>query len=335
MEIETFYTIQHLTTFGIDVKTAVFIEVTSIDDLNECRVQGYFNNNFLIIGGGSNLLFCGDYKGFIIQPAMKGISIIERTETSVIVEAKSGEVWDDLVAFTVENEFYGLENLSFIPGTVGACPIQNIGAYGIEVQSVIDRVEAFEIETGTIRYFSNEECHFAYRDSIFKQELQGKYIITSVRFKLSLVPVLHIDYKDVKNYLASQSDITLQGVRDAIVSIRKAKLPDPAVVGNAGSFFKNPVVSAEKAKSLLYEFPSMVMYPLTDGSQKLAAGWLIDKAGWKGFRRGDAGVHPLQALCLVNYGNATGNEIVALATEIQTSVKSMFGVEIVPEVKIV
>jgi UDP-N-acetylmuramate dehydrogenase len=336
MRLEHSFNIKPLTTFGVNAKIATFIEVFSLEDLHDCRKLGYLNGeDLLVIGGGSNLLFCKNHTGVIIRPALKGITIVEQSENYVIVEAQAGEIWDDLVAFTVDNGFYGLENLSFIPGNVGASPVQNIGAYGVEVQSSIERVEAFEIETGNLRYFTNEECRFGYRESIFKNELKGKYIVTSVRFKLSTKPCLNIEYKDVKAYLSDDKIITLQKVRDAIISIRKAKLPDPAIIGNAGSFFKNPVISASKADYLKQEFPAIVMYPIGDGSQKLAAGWLIDKAGWKGFRRGDAGVHPTQALVLVNYGHATGNEILALAHEIQESVLKLFGVEISPEVRIV
>jgi len=336
MRIENSFNVKPFTTFGIDANTAIFIEAETIADLDECRKQGLLSGqDLLIIGGGSNLLFCNDHNGVTLHPAMKGITIEEYSSNHVIIEAKAGEVWDDLVSYCVENGFYGLENLSFIPGNVGASPVQNIGAYGVEAQSAIERVEAYEIETGTMRYFSNDECHFAYRESIFKNELKGKYIVTAVQFRLSLLPCLNVEYKDVQAYLANQSNITLKTVRDAIIAIRMAKLPDPAVVGNAGSFFKNPVVSAQKAEALRHEFPMIVTYPLADGSRKIAAGWLIDKAGWKGFRRGDAGVHPTQALCLVNYGNASGKEILDLSNDIQDSVFKMFGVEIEPEVKII
>jgi len=336
MRLEQSFNIKPFTTFGVEAKTKKFIEVFSIIDLIECRTKGYLKSDkLLVIGGGSNLLFCKDFDGVIVRPAMKGISIVERNNSFVIVEAKAGEIWDDLVAFAVENNFYGLENLSFIPGNVGACPVQNIGAYGVEVQSVIEKVEAFEIETGILNYFANNECKFDYRDSIFKNELNGKYIVTAVQFKLAINSNFSIDYKDVKQFLINEKEITLKKVRDAIIAIRIAKLPDPVVVGNAGSFFKNPVVSAQKADELKADFPNIVIYPLVDGSQKLAAGWLIDKAGWKGFRRGDAGVHPTQALVLVNYGNASGNDVALLAKEIKDSVFKMFGVEITPEVKMI
>lgn len=330
------FNVKPFTTFGIDANTAIFIEAETIGDLDECRKQGLLSeHNLLIIGGGSNLLFCNYHNGVTLRPAMKGITIEEYSSNHVVIEAKAGEVWDDLVAYCVENAFYGLENLSFIPGNVGASPVQNIGAYGVEVQSAIERVEAYDIETGSIRYFTNKECQFAYRESIFKNELKGKYIVIAVQFKLSLLPCLNIEYKDVQAYLANQTEITLKTVRDAIIAIRKEKLPDPAVVGNAGSFFKNPVVSAQKAEALHHEFPMIVTYPLANGSRKIAAGWLIDKAGWKGFRCGDAGVHPTQALCLVNYGSASGKEILDLSIEIQESVFKMFGIEIEPEVRII
>ena len=336
MRIEYSFCLKPFTGFGIDAKTDVFVEVESIDDLQECRKRGLLDNpQLLILGGGSNLLFCDDFSGVTLHPKLKGISIIEKSETHVIVEAQAGEIWDDLVAFTVDRGFYGIENLSFIPGNVGACPVQNIGAYGVEVQSSIEKVAAFELQSGEIHYFTNEECQFAYRDSVFKNELKDKYCIVSVQFRLSLIPQLHVDYKDVQVFLKNDVEISIQKVRNAIIAIRKAKLPDPAIVGNAGSFFKNPVVSNEKAESLNVHFPSIVMYTLADGSAKLAAGWLIEKAGWKGFRKGDAGVHPTQALVLVNYGNATGNEIRDLANEIQESVFMMFGVKIVPEVKMI
>ena len=336
MNVKYSISIKPFTSFGVEAKTATLIDIYSLDDLQNCRNQGLLSTSeLLVMGGGSNMLFCSDFNGVILRPVMKGITVISQTDTAVIIEAKAGEVWDDLVAFTVEKGYYGLENLSFIPGKVGASPVQNIGAYGIEVQSVINRVEAFEIETGEIHYFNNEDCRFGYRDSIFKLELKSKFIITAVQYKLSLIPHCNIAYKDVQLYLKDEKEVTLQKVRDAIIAIRIAKLPDPAVVGNAGSFFKNPVISAQQAAELKSLFPSIIMYPLEDGSQKVSAGWLIDQAGWKGFRRGDAGVHPNQALCLINYGTATGNEILELAIDIQNSVFEKFQIHISPEVRIV
>lgn len=322
-------------TFGIEAKAECYIEVESADDLRLCFQNGIFSKPYLILGGGSNILFCNDFNGTVIHPTMKGISVIKKSEQYVIIEAKAGVVWDDLVAYAVENNFYGIENLSFIPGNVGACPVQNIGAYGTEVKDVIFEVEAFDIRDASIKRFSNAECEFDYRESIFKTKEFGNYIVTSVLFKLNLTPHFNIDYKDVKEYLSGCSNITLSTIRDAIIAIRKKKLPDPSEIGNAGSFFKNPIVDFGKAKELKTQFPDIIQYELPNGQIKLAAGWLIDKAGWKGYKCGDAGVHHVQALVLVNYGEACGNEIITLAADIEDSVMKTFGVKISPEVRIV
>ena len=330
---QTNFDITPLTTFGIKTIVNVFYEANTTEEVIEFVSDNSIpKEKLLIIGGGSNLLFCDNYDGIVLKPAIKGISIIERNEGYAIVEAGAGEVWDDLVSFCVENNLYGIENLSYIPGNVGACPVQNIGAYGTEVQQVIDSVETVEIATGNTKYFNNEECKFGYRDSIFKNELKGKYIITNVRFKLSTIPRFNIEYKDVKEKIAGKGDISSRLIREAIIDIRKHKLPAPSQVGNAGSFFKNPIVDPLKASTLKELYHNIVTYALPDGTVKLAAGWLIDQAGWKGYRKGDAGVHPNQALVLVNYGNATGNDIARLAREIQDSIKLKFGVDIEPEV---
>ena len=329
------HNIKNDTTFSIDAKVKTFIIPDSIDDLQSIRKQGFFDNQkFLIIGGGSNLLFCQDFDGVIVKPQMKGLKIIKNDIQSVIVEAQAGEIWDDLVAFCVENNLYGLENLSFIPGNVGASPVQNIGAYGVEVCQSIYRVETMEISTGIMHSFTNGDCKFGYRDSIFKHEYAGKHIVCSVQFKLSTIPTFNTGYKDISAYFAGGNAVNLSSVRAAIIDIRKNKLPDPTITGNAGSFFKNPVVSYSKYLELEGKYPNLIKYPLPDGSIKLAAGWLIDKAGWKGFRSGDAGVHPNQALCLINYGNATGSDIVNLSNQIRESVQKMFGIDLEAEVRI-
>ena len=329
------YNIKNDTTFSIDAIVKTFIIADSIADLQSIRKQGLFENQkHLIIGGGSNLLFCHYFDGTIIKPAMKGIEIIETSNDSVIVEAQAGEPWDNLVAYCVENNLYGLENLSYIPGNVGASPVQNIGAYGVEVCQSIYQVETMEISTGEIHRFSNEECKFGYRDSIFKHEYSGKHIVCSVQFQLSKIPAFNTGYKDIAAYFKDKKELTLSNVRNAVIEIRKNKLPDPEITGNAGSFFKNPVVSLTKYKKLEELYPDIVKYALADGSMKIAAGWLIDRAGWKAYRSGDAGVHPNQALCLINYENATGRDIANLSNQIRESVKELFGIELEPEVLI-
>ena len=321
-------------TFGMDVKASRFVEYASVEEL-----RGLWNAEreavarALHIGRGSNLLFASDYKGLILHSAIKGYTVVKETEEEVEVRVGAGEVWDDFVAYTVANGWYGAENLSLIPGEVGASAVQNIGAYGVEAKDLIVSVDTFGLETGEERRFMREECRYAYRESVFKQELKGKYAVTFVTYRLKKHPVFHLEYGNIRAELEKQGcQVDLENVRRIIIAIRQAKLPDPKVLGNAGSFFMNPVVPKMQFEALLAQYPDMPHYPVDDAHVKIPAGWMIDRCGWKGKRVGHAGVHEKQALVLVNCGGATGKEVMHLAEEIVASVRERFGVTIRPEV---
>lgn len=326
------------TTFGIEAKARYFARVSTLDELTEALYHpSVLGLPVLILGGGSNLLFTKDFNGLVIKIEFKGITVENQNESTVLVTGGAGEDWDNFVAWCVERGYAGLENLSLIPGVVGTCPVQNIGAYGVEVKDTIDHVTAFDKSTGKICNLKNEDCHFGYRDSIFKYGSKGIYIIMSVTFRLSLNPVFHTQYGAIGAELALMgvSELTINTIRTAVISIRRRKLPDPHVIGNAGSFFKNPTVEAIQYEQLHQTFPTMVAFELTDGRFKLAAGWLIEQCGWKGYRLGDAGVHTQQALVLVNYGQATGTQILTLANEMQSSVQNKFGIALEMEVNVI
>ena len=321
-------------TFGMDVKASRFVEYASVEEL-----RGLWNAEreavarALHIGGGSNLLFASDYEGLILHSAIKGYTVVKETEEEVEVRVGAGEVWDDFVAYTVANGWYGAENLSLIPGEVGASAVQNIGAYGVEAKDLIVSVDTFGLETGEERRFMQEECRYAYRESVFKQELKGKYAVTFVTYRLKKHPVFHLEYGNIRAELEKQGcQVDQENVRRIIIAIRQAKLPDPKVLGNAGSFFMNPVVPKMQFEALLAQYPDMPHYPVDDAHVKIPAGWMIDRCGWKGKRVGHAGVHEKQALVLVNCGGATGKEVMHLAEEIVASVRERFGVTIRPEV---
>ncbi|WP_462355740.1 UDP-N-acetylmuramate dehydrogenase [Phocaeicola coprophilus] len=321
-------------TFGMDVKASRFVEYASVEEL-----RGLWNAEreavarALHIGGGSNLLFASDYEGLILHSAIKGYTVVKETEEEVEVRVGAGEVWDDFVAYTVANGWYGAENLSLIPGEVGASAVQNIGAYGVEAKDLIVSVDTFGLETGEERRFMREECRYAYRESVFKQELKGKYAVTFVTYRLKKHPVFHLEYGNIRAELEKQGcQVDLENVRRIIIAIRQAKLPDPKVLGNAGSFFMNPVVPKMQFEALLAQYPDMPHYPVDDAHVKIPAGWMIDRCGWKGKRVGHAGVHEKQALVLVNCGGATGKEVMHLAEEIVASVRERFGVTVRPEV---
>ena len=324
-------------TFGMDVKTSVFIEYTSVDELKQTLQQENLSEKkWLHIGGGSNLLFTGDYEGVILHSAIKGTEIVHEDDESVHVRVGAGEVWDDFVAYAVNQGWYGAENLSLIPGEVGASAVQNIGAYGMEAKDLIVKVEALDVTTGNDSVFTNTECRYAYRESIFKKEWKGRYIITYVTYRLSKSPQFHLEYGNVKGELEKQGcELTLKNVRDVIIRIREAKLPDPKVQGNAGSFFMNPVIPRMQYESLLAKYPEMPHYKVDEEWVKVPAAWMIDRCGWKGKRMGNAGVHDKQALVLVNCGGATGQEIITLSQHIQQSVYESFGIAIVPEVNFI
>ena len=323
-------------TFGIDAKADYFIEYSSVEELQMALQSEIVKSNRLLhIGGGSNLLFMKDFKGVILHSAINFIKKVSEDADTVMLEAGAVVNWDDFVAYTVENGWGGVENLSLIPGEVGASAVQNIGAYGVEVQDVIIEVNAVEIETGELKIFSIEDCQYGYRESIFKKELKGKYIITSVVFKLQKQPEFKLNYQHLEAEVLKNGDITLQNIRQTIIAIRESKLPDPKIFGNAGSFFMNPVISKAHFNELLAQYPQMPHYFVSETEEKVPAGWLIDQCGWKGKQIGNAGVHDKQALVLVNKGGATGAEIVYLAEQIQASVKTKFGIELRAEVNFI
>jgi len=338
MEILKNYSLKALNSFAINVDAKYFARVASMEDLLE--VKNFIdetNCQFMILGGGSNVLFMSDYNGLIVSNELSGVEIIKEDENHVCVKAKAGENWDSFVSWCVKNNLAGLENLSLIPGSVGASPIQNIGAYGVEMKDCFVELEAFNWGNENIQTYSYNDCGFGYRNSIFKNELKGKVVILSVTFRLDKKPVINMDYGAIKEEIKQMGveKISIRAIRDAVISIRESKLPDPEKTGNAGSFFKNPVISEKQYQSLKKKYAKIVSYKLPDGNHKLAAGWLIDQAGWKGKREGDAGVHEKQALVLVNHGNATGKDIVQLASAIEQSVKELFNVDLEREVNVV
>lgn len=321
-------------TFGMDVRSALFAEYSTTDELRTFLISDDFapySERYLHIGAGSNLLFMSDYSGLVMHSAIRDISIVDDTPEHMLLRVGSGHVWDDLVAYCVRNGLGGIENLSGIPGEVGASAVQNIGAYGVEVCNVIERVEALDLN-GAERTFTNEECHYGYRDSIFKRELRGRYIITHVVYRLSKSPTFKIDYGDLRTRVETEGTPTLSAVRRAVIAIRDSKLPDPKLLGNAGSFFTNPVIPRRQYEALHETFPDMPSYPINDAYVKVPAGWLIEQTGWKGRALGRAAVHDRQALVLVNLGNATGNEVATLAQRICNDIYDKFGIHIVPEV---
>lgn len=329
LQIQPQVSLKPFNSFGVEARADWLVEASSdaqiLQALEQARAHQW---PVLVIGGGSNVLLTGDVHALVLCVATRGIRQLAADGERVIIEAEAGEPWHPFVLHTLGLGLAGLENLSLIPGTVGAAPIQNIGAYGVEVKDVFHGLTALDRQTGETRTFTLQECQFGYRDSLFKRH-PGRWLILRVRFALSRAAHLHLDYGPVRQRLAEMGigEPSANDVSAAICSIRREKLPDPAELGNAGSFFKNPLVSAEQAQALQLDYPALVAYPQA-GGVKLAAGWLIEKAGWKGFREGDAGVHRLQSLVLVNYGNATGLQIHQLAQRIQADIQQRFGVEL-------
>ena len=291
--------------FGVEQQAARLAEFETADDLRAIFAGGA-PAEWCVLSGGNNILFTRDYDGLLLTPAARGIAVTKDEGDRVYVRAEAGAEWDDLVEWAVERGLWGIENLSLIPGKAGAAPVQNIGAYGCEAKDVIERVEMFCVETGTMLTLDAAHCGFGYRESVFKHTLRGRVVITAVELRLSRTPQPRLDYGDVAREVEARGGVSLRNIREAISAIRRAKLPDPKVAGNAGSFFKNPVVGASEAARLLAAWPDMPHYPAPDGGVKLAAGWLIDRAGWKGRSEGRVGVHERQALVLVNRGGATG-----------------------------
>lgn len=333
MKEYTNYPIFRYNTFGMDVKTSCFVEYSSVSELQSFLSAKEYSLPLLHIGGGSNLLFLSDFKGTILHSAIKGIDITGESDEWIDIKVGAGEVWDDFVSYTVSKGFYGAENLSIIPGEVGASAVQNIGAYGVEAKDIILTVHTVRISDSSERVFSNEECRYSYRNSIFKGEMKGQYIVTHVTFRLRKNPVFHLSYGNISSELEKRNlSPSLANIRDIIIEVRRSKLPEPEEFGNAGSFFMNPMVSMQKFKQLESEFPDIPHYPVDENTVKIPAGWMIDRCGWKGRNIGPAGVYHKQALVLVNLGGATGKDISCLADEIIKSVYEKFGVDIHPEV---
>ncbi|MHB8262022.1 MAG: UDP-N-acetylmuramate dehydrogenase [Bacteroidia bacterium] len=337
MQILTNYSLKNIHTFGTDVSAQYFTEINSIAEIKELQQHLIYKENaLLILGGGSNILFTKNYEGLIIKNNLKGIEILMQTTEHVFVKVAAGENWHKFVLWCVTNNYGGVENLSLIPGCVGASPMQNIGAYGVEIKDVCNQVYAIDLQTGEEKTFTNEDCKFGYRESVFKNLYKNKYLITSVVFMLNKKPVLNTSYGAIEQELKTMgiTQPTIKAISDAVIHIRQTKLPDPTKLGNAGSFFKNPEVSKQKYDALKQQFPKLVAYALDNGNYKLAAGWLIEQCGFKGQRIGNAGVHANQALVLVNYGAASGNDIYALSQQIIATVHITFEVTLEREVNI-
>ena len=325
-------------TFHIDVNAKYFTEIKTENEFSELLGEEKFRSQQkLILGGGSNILFTKNFDGIVVKNSFAGISVVKEDENYVWVKASAGEVWHQFVLWCIEKNLAGLENLSLIPGQVGAAPMQNIGAYGVEIKDLFDELEAIEIATGEKVNFKNAECEFGYRESVFKNKFKNQFLISSVTFRLNKTPKFNINYGDIKMTLDEMrvNELTIKAVSDAVIKIRSSKLPDPNVLGNAGSFFKNPVISKDEFDLFISKNPLAHNYPQKDGTIKVPAGWLIEQCGWKGKVVGHTGSHKSQALVLVNYGGATGNEVYQLALDIQKSVHDKFGITIQPEVNLV
>jgi UDP-N-acetylmuramate dehydrogenase len=320
-------------TFGIDVKTRWLGRFASTEELGEL-VEWAGDRRLLVLGGGSNVLFTRDVDGVVLLNEIKGIDLLDEDEDYVYVRAGAGENWDALVQYCIGRNWAGLENLSLIPGNVGAAPMQNIGAYGVEIRDVFWELEGWSLADRRVKTFTPDDCEFGYRESVFKGRLKGQYVILNVVLRLRKDPIFHTSYGALREELGDREP-SIRAISEAVVKIRRSKLPDPAEIGNAGSFFKNPTVGAGVFEGLKTRFPGIIGYPAPGGEVKLAAGWMIEQCGWKGFRRGDAGVHARQALVLVNYGKATGKEIYALSEEILHAVQDLFGIKLEREVNII
>ena len=338
MNIQNDFPLKKFNTFGIDVTAKHFIELGTTDEIVKfSKSRIYQTEDKLILGCGSNLLFTKDYDGIIVKPRIGGMHVVREDEQHFWIKAGSDIIWHDLVESCIKANFGGIENLSLIPGTVGAAPIQNIGAYGVELKDCLEALEAINLENGEKKYFKNHECNFGYRDSIFKNELKDRYLITNVVLRLAKQPVLNMEYGNIQKELEnlSNKEITIREVSDAIIKIRRSKLPDPEKMGNAGSFFKNPVIPIAKYKALKKKYPEIPSYDQAEGAKKIPAAWLIDQCQLKGTKHKGAAVHTEQPLVLVNHDNASGSDIVELSNIIQEKVKRKFGIGLEPEVRII
>lgn len=336
MRIEENYSLERHNTFHLPVKTRWFMEYANEEELERILRDEYFQECLsLHIGEGSNLLFINDFNGIVLHSQIKGISVAKETDDSILLRVGAAERWDDVVAYAVSKGWGGIENLSLIPGEAGAAAVQNIGAYGTEIKDVVETVEAYNQLSFEKRIFTREECLYDYRKSFFKNEHNDPYIVTYINLRLNKHPQFALNYGNLKEELAGCTEITLQVVRDAVIAIRRRKLPDPEVLGNAGSFFMNPVIPMAHYEKLKEQYPEMPSYPAGEGKMKIPAGWLIEQCGFKGKAHGPVGVYEKQALVLVNLGGAQGNEIALVAESIRTAVRERFGIEIMPEVKYV
>lgn len=338
IRIEENVNLRSYNTFGINANARYFCRISSKAQFQELlKSDTYKNERHLILGGGSNLLFTKDFEGLIIKVDLKGITIVEENDDYIQLEVSSGEVWHELVMYCVQHNYGGIENLSLIPGSVGAAPIQNIGAYGVEIQEVVKLIKGIDLKTGEPKSYTKDKCGFGYRESIFKHELKEKYFISSVT--LSLTKKNHrinVSYGAIQDTMKAMNTLpTIQSISDAVIQIRRSKLPDPSLIGNAGSFFKNPTISAAHYQNLKNNHPQIPSYPTVNQQVKVPAGWLIEQCGWKGKRINSIGVHELQALVLVNYGEGKGEDIYQLAMQIQSSVKEKFNITLTPEVNII
>lgn len=338
MNIIENYPLLKLNTFGVDVKAKYFTSINTINELIELTKTNVFKNlALLILGGGSNILLTKDFDGLVILNNIKGKEIIDQNQQSIFLKIGAGENWHELVMYCVDNGWGGIENLSLIPGNTGTAPMQNIGAYGVEIKETFIELEALEISSGKIVKFNNSDCEFGYRESVFKNKMKNQYIILNITLELKKNPVLNINYGDVKAILESQNikNPGIKEVSNAIISIRQSKLPDPKKIGNSGSFFKNPIVSLNQLELIKKKYPNVVNYEINENEFKIAAGWLIERAGWKGKKFNNYGIHEKQALVLVNYGLANGMEIFQLSEKIILDIKDKFGITLEREVNII
>ncbi|MEO6902688.1 MAG: UDP-N-acetylmuramate dehydrogenase [Bacteroidia bacterium] len=337
MIIKENHSLQKLNTFGIESYARYYTEISSTSDIETLLAEPKFiDTQKLILGGGSNILFTKNVNALVIKNNLKGIELVKEDESFYYVRAAAGEVWNDFILFCIKHNYAGLENLSLIPGNVGASPMQNIGAYGVEIKDVFYKLDAFHLNDRNIQSFDKNSCKFGYRESVFKHEFKNQFMITSVTYQLLKKPLFNTNYGAIEKELETMGikTLSIQAISKAVCNIRRSKLPDPKVIGNAGSFFKNPEIVTEKFESLKKQYPTIVGYLLENGNTKIAAGWLIEQCGWKGKRLGDAGVHQLQALVLVNHGKAKGSEILDLSQQIMDSVKNKFDISLVREVNI-
>jgi len=336
LKIEKNYSLKNCNSFGVDIYAEYFVEIKDKNNIKKILKDGLLEGkNSLILGGGTNILFTDNFKGVVIKNELRGIEIYDEDDRYVHLKVASGEKWDDFVKFCIEREYYGIENLSFVPGTVGAASVQNIGAYGVEVKNFILGVEGMFLNDGRELTIMNNDCKYGYRDSVFKRELKNKFFITSVLFRLSKKRSFNLDYKDLFIEMHKFSEVTLENVREAIKKIRNNKLPDISIFGNAGSFFKNPIVDKETFETLKRHYLKIPYWEINENEVKLSAAWLIEQCGWKGKRIGNVGTYKNQPLVIINYGDATGQEIKDFAEKLRKVVKSNFAINLEPEVDII